>query len=169
MKYVCTCFVAIIVTQSLVACRFGQNSIHLIPEGYIGPIIIIFDQPNGLKKRYEKGWRVYEIPNNGILKTQFGPTYGIQQHFYYYVDDSGKRKPLTYLDKWTELGSFKGIYVFEQTTGTKSEIINTETASRTGSFVFVHFLEYFVGEPSELDSLSKLVKFPKDIKFPDDH
>lgn len=167
MKYLRTCFVAIIVTQILSACRFGENCIHLIPDGYIGPVIIIFDQPDGQTKRYENGWRVYEIPDNGILKTQFGPTYGIQQHLYYYVDGSAKRKPLTYLDKWTELDSFKGIYVFEQTTGSKNQIINTETMSRTGSAA--HFVEYFVGEPNELDSLIQLVKFPEDIKFPDDH
>ena len=63
----------------------------LIPENYTGTIEIWFNQENGTEKKYEGEKRLYEIPENGILKTQFNPQFGYHFPEYYYVSRSGKR------------------------------------------------------------------------------
>jgi hypothetical protein len=57
----------------------GEDEIYLVPEGYQGAVFILFDQADGVKKKYEDGKRVYEIPENGILKTKFSINKGWHQ------------------------------------------------------------------------------------------
>ena len=56
--------------------------------------VIIFNQFNGAAVKYESGRRVYEIPNNGILLTQFEDEDGLINHQYYYIDSTGNRQTL---------------------------------------------------------------------------
>ena len=72
----------------------AEDTITLIPEDYVGPVLIIYNQDNGAKKEYEDGKRVYRIPENGILKTQFTENYGVQYNDYFYVDSNGNREKL---------------------------------------------------------------------------
>jgi hypothetical protein len=44
---------------------------HFLPKGYRGPVVIIYNQKDGLIKEYLDGRRIYRIPKSGILKTQF--------------------------------------------------------------------------------------------------
>ena len=64
---------------------------YRIPYGFKGQIFIFFSKEDGMAKKYENGYRVYDIPANGILKTQFDPNYGYQnvgEYVYMYVDSS---------------------------------------------------------------------------------
>ena len=72
-------------------CSKTENTLTLIPEGYTGTIRILFDQKDGNDKKYEGEKRVYEIPENGILKTKFSPQFGYHFPEYYYVSKDGKR------------------------------------------------------------------------------
>jgi uncharacterized protein DUF6843 len=72
----------------------SESEIHLIPAGYEGPILIIFDDPAGVPERHERGKRVYAIPSNGVLRTRFGPNPGWGRPDYYYVDPAGRRTPV---------------------------------------------------------------------------
>lgn len=45
---------------------------YLIPKDFRGPIYIYYDQPNGTAKEYEGSRRIYRIPSNGVLLTEFG-------------------------------------------------------------------------------------------------
>ena len=77
-----------------------EGEIHLIPKGYEGPVIIAFDEQNGMPEKYENGSRVYEIPNDGVLRTQFKPQkegYIPMENLKYYYYDSNGRNELTYL------------------------------------------------------------------------
>jgi uncharacterized protein DUF6843 len=71
----------------------SEPEIHLIPAGYEGPVLIIFDDPAGVRERRERATRVYEIPSNGVLRTRFGPNPGWSRPDYYYVDPTGRRTP----------------------------------------------------------------------------
>jgi hypothetical protein len=75
-----------------------QPEIFLIPDGYKGPIYIIYNIKNGSKKEYENNKRIYRLPANGILLTQFKDEYGIIDQEYYYQLASGKRIKLGILD-----------------------------------------------------------------------
>jgi hypothetical protein len=69
----------------------AQHEVHLIPSGYRGPVIVIFNDSAGAAKEYENRARLYRIPPSGILRTQFGPNDGWRRADYYYLDVHGYR------------------------------------------------------------------------------
>lgn len=71
----------------------AEPEMHLIPKGYQGYVIIIFEDPNGQAEKYEDGFRVYEIPTNGILRTKFSRQNGwIANGKLKYYHTDGKNK-----------------------------------------------------------------------------
>ena len=83
-------------------CKKTENTVTLIPEDYVGTVKIWFNQKKGIEEKYEKNKRIYEIPENGVLKTKFNPQFGYHFPEYYYISENGKRteiKPLLDLSK----------------------------------------------------------------------
>lgn len=68
--------------------------IFLIPSGYRGQIKVIFNEPCGEKEVYDGKKRVYIIPENGVLITQFKQEMGIIDQEFYYIDAKGGRTPI---------------------------------------------------------------------------
>jgi hypothetical protein len=68
----------------LFGCDNGEQEIIVAPKGYKGYIVIIFNQKDGQPAKYEGKKRVYEIPQSGILKTQFTANYGWREFAEYY-------------------------------------------------------------------------------------
>ena len=64
----------------------GEQEIIIVPKNFKGYIIIIFNQKNAMPPKYEGGKRVYEIPQSGILKTQFKPNDGWQKFPEYFYE-----------------------------------------------------------------------------------
>jgi hypothetical protein len=63
----------------------GDNETYILPNGYKGAVTVIFNREEGQKPKYEQGKRIYEIPSNGVLITQFSPNEGWHkpaQYFY---------------------------------------------------------------------------------------
>ena len=81
------------------ACDRGEEDIILVPTNFKGGILILFNQKSGKPTRYHDGKRVYEIPPDGILKTQFAPNYGWRflTNFYRGSISASNRLP-TYFD-----------------------------------------------------------------------
>ncbi|MGB7070289.1 MAG: hypothetical protein WBD22_12410 [Pyrinomonadaceae bacterium] len=77
--------------------EFGDDEIFILPEGYIGFVLILHDQKNGEPGKYESGKRVYEIPSNGILKTQFSLNTGWHSPGKYFYKQNGKLTEIPYL------------------------------------------------------------------------
>ncbi|MFY0608603.1 MAG: hypothetical protein JXR10_17935 [Cyclobacteriaceae bacterium] len=48
-----------------------SKDIFLIPEGYIGKVTINYDQKDGTPIEFEDEWRIYRIPSDGVLNSQF--------------------------------------------------------------------------------------------------
>ncbi|MGX9987484.1 DUF6843 domain-containing protein [Soonwooa purpurea] len=74
----------------------SSKDIFLIPNGFRGKVVILYDQKNGTEKEYEGNFRVYKIPKNGILKTKFkvkGDSWDIGDAKYYFVNGN-KRIPI---------------------------------------------------------------------------
>ncbi len=139
------------VVQSLLGCRNPQPETYLIPYGFKGRVNIIFNQPTGKPPIYENGRRVYAIPNNGILLTQFRDEYGIIDHQYFYVNQDGSKNPLK-------------IFHYEYNKdGTTKWIINDSAEigifldGITGSYGNdkAKFQEFIVSSYSNLDSFYK--------------
>jgi hypothetical protein len=75
-----------------------ERETYLIPEGYKGTVLVIFNQPDGEKPEYENSRRIYRIPGTGVLFTQLNDEQGIINEEYYYVSKSGQRQKLGVLD-----------------------------------------------------------------------
>lgn len=72
----------------------AEPEVHLLPHGYEGPVLIVFDQPDGEPATYRNQTRVYEIPSDGVLKSQFGPNDGWRKREYWYVSPDGEHSPI---------------------------------------------------------------------------
>jgi len=101
---------------ALISCSMGKGEIHLIPNHYEGAVLIVFNVPDGTPEKYEDGKRVYEIPENGILKTQFtfSSDWIVSSNLEYYYDlGNGKRQRISYPDRPESLPP-KQIQVFSK-------------------------------------------------------
>jgi len=123
----------LMILLSMVGCaQKAEDTIRLIPEGYEGPVMIIYNQKDGVPKEYEENKRVYRIPDNGLLRTQFEPNYGVQNHQFFYVDSIGERTKIQFVMTNIEgfasvnKGSDKVFAYLEQTIG-KVEKYNPDT------------------------------------------
>lgn len=83
-----------------------ESETFLIPRNYRGRVRIIFNQKCGETIKYEDKRRAYDIPNDGILFTQFKDEQGfINQNFY--LLENGQRTKIEELmvqdfnEEWT--------------------------------------------------------------------
>lgn len=72
------------------SCQTAERDSFIIPEGYKGDVTIIFNQKKGSIRKYESRRIIYEIPNDGILITQFSADYGFTDSQYFYIDSLKK-------------------------------------------------------------------------------
>ena len=90
---------AVILLFAFSSCRNITYETILIPKGYTGDVIIIFNQKGKVKRKFEGKHKVYEIPKDGILLTEFKDEgKGFAYVDYFYVDSHGHR---TKLDKYS--------------------------------------------------------------------
>jgi hypothetical protein len=75
----------------------AEAEVHLIPDGYVGQVVIAFDRDEGTPEKYENKTRVYEIPAIGILKSKFPRNDGTHHIWkFYYVKADGTKRDLPY-------------------------------------------------------------------------
>jgi hypothetical protein len=79
----------------------AEPETYLIPEGFMGKVNIIFNRKEGSPVKYDDGRRVYEIPADGILLTQFATNDGFINRKYFYKSQSGELRQLKNLEKDT--------------------------------------------------------------------
>ena len=122
IKNILICIMALLIT----GCYFkvAEKERHEIPAGFIGEVIIFFDQEIGKIKEYDKDYRIYKIDNDGILVTQFEFNEGsvndiIKDNLFFYNDSSKVMRPLTALYNGidTPLLDSNDIVVFQTKTG----------------------------------------------------
>jgi hypothetical protein len=68
--------VALLSACGVSGCRrlFVRSETHLLPEGYQGPVVIVFGDPDGQElKRDSKGAYVFQIPATGYLRFRDDP------------------------------------------------------------------------------------------------
>jgi hypothetical protein len=79
----------------LAGCRrlVVRSEVHLIPEGYVGPVVIVFGDPTGaILKRDTDGTFLFDIPATGYLRFKSDPPKpSWSETHYYYVKRDGKR------------------------------------------------------------------------------
>ncbi len=65
---------------------------YIIPDGYQGRILIVYDQAKGRDEEFIGNRRVYRIDSNGMLVTKFKSEDGIIDEEYYYQEADGLKK-----------------------------------------------------------------------------
>ncbi|RXK85818.1 DUF6843 domain-containing protein [Filimonas effusa] len=124
----------------------GEQEIIVVPKNFKGYIIIIFNQKSGMSIKYEGKKRVYEIPPNGILKTQFAGNYGWREFAEYYYE---KIIPENKLSSYAEIKKVPTdtIVGFMGATGTVKK--STESEER------LEFIEFYIGTKSDIEQAQK--------------
>jgi len=88
------CFFSFSCSLMLSALSESRDGIYLIPKGYTGEVIILFDRPDGVVPEVEDGLSVYKIPANGVLKIQNKGFTGIVNLHYFYIGGDGQREQI---------------------------------------------------------------------------
>jgi hypothetical protein len=77
----------------------------LVPAGYVGPVVVAFSHPRGVKRERTIDAYVYRIPSDGILRIKDSQPSGVKMVAWYFVDASGKRTRIP--DYWPEMDRHK--------------------------------------------------------------
>lgn len=78
----------------LSSCFRGEKEVFLIPEGFEGPVIVMVNESTGLPIKREEKKRIYEIPSDGVLYTQFDNQEKYINIKYFYVGLNGIKTPI---------------------------------------------------------------------------
>lgn len=132
----------LILSLVLFGCDSGEQEIIIIPKDYTGYILIIFNQANGSPPEYESKKRIYKIPKNGVLKTQFTGNYGSVGFTEFYYDQIS---PENKLSSFVELKKLPDHTVvgFRGATGTVKK--SSESEDR------IEFVKFFVGSKYQIE------------------
>lgn len=154
--------------QLLISCnQKAEPETYLIPSDFNGEVNILFNQ-NGIPVKYkneygrdtiytpklgnpikyENGRRIYEIPANGILLTQFKDTYGFIDKKYFSVNNNGERMPMKVFDyEYNKDGTIKWVVNNKNEKG----IFGDGTTGSYGN-INIAFEDFIVCSYCELDS-----------------
>ena len=132
--------------QMHTACQTGEPAIFVLPEGYTGYVIIIYDQENGVAQKYKDKSRLYEIPETGILKTQFknNPGWTDFPKFYYKKVTSENQLSFTMDAKNLPADT---IVAF----GGSSGYVSKDIEGKEG----IRYVQYFIGTEAQIDTAYK--------------
>ena len=157
MKYA-SAFVAFF-TMMFQSCMVNSEpELFLIPDKYEGIITVVFSQKNGQEEKYIDKRRVYDIPENGILLTQFAKTTHGKLNQVFYYKDALRNKKL----------EIKNLFIVEA----KSQIDSTENYIMNGAYgqygnsldtpnsksYPIFFRRFTIGKFRDKDSLQKVAE-----------
>jgi hypothetical protein len=153
MKTVAVVIFVLLLASAFNICnmQIGDDEVFILPDGYRGVVFILYNQPNGNPVKYELEKRVYEIPSNGILKTQFSFNVGWHHFGKYFYKQGDKLVEIPFVldNEIVGTGSLVGpdtVYACCVSTG-KSYYNNG-----TG---FVEFEKFYIGTKEEISKASK--------------
>lgn len=125
----------------LIGCDTNEDEIVIIPKGFTGAATVIFNQSDGEPVEYYNNKRVYNIPNNGILKTQFDVNDGWSNFPEFYYEKIRKENRLKHrLYKNLPLDT---IVAYGSTTGSMKK--NSDTNDQ------IKFVEFYIGNKGIID------------------
>ncbi len=133
-------FIILFAITIFFSCNTAEEEIYILPKDYTGYVILIYNQEDGLEKKYIDGKRVYEIPSSGILKTQFEPNTGWAEFSEFYYENI-KSDIIPYTYEFEELND-SSIVAYGGTTGTANRDLE-------GTSV-VKFSKYYVGNKTQI-------------------
>lgn len=132
-------------------CQSAEHEIIIVPEGYTGYIIIIYGNSSGENKEYSNGSRVYNIPQNGILVSQFPNNPGWSGFPKFYYDSIALENEIPFISDFKDLHENE-VTAFGGTTGG----VNIDLKGNE----IIRFKQYYIGNKSQiLNSIDAAEKF----------
>lgn len=137
------CGAATAVSLLVLGCSPSGSMTHLIPDGYVGPVVIVFEDPSGEPPVHDEGRGVvYKISADGVLRLSTpAPEAGLYLISYFYVGDDGSRKEIPRSGETSEL------QVFAKVDGATSEQDDGKP---------IRWAAYVVGVPKERDDWAQV-------------
>jgi hypothetical protein len=84
----------LITAVPLTGCPFSDPpEVYLIPAGYVGPVVIAYEQEGGTPLTTSGDTLIYTIPGSGVLRTSAQKP-GFRHVRYAYLDSDGRRSRL---------------------------------------------------------------------------
>lgn len=126
----------------------SEETVIVVPEDYTGYILIVYNQEKGATEEYKDKTRVYRIPSNGVLLSQFSsnPGWSGFPKFYKGSIESGNEIPFT-----VEIDDVPPdrVSAFGGTTGGISRDL--------GGKEIVRYIKYYIGNQSQIrESIKEL-------------
>jgi hypothetical protein len=141
----CPVILVIAVRQIYIHTHRNEREILLIPEDFRGKVHVFYDMPCGTEPEYENKSRIFRIPENGILLSQFNCEYGFSDQEYYLTDESGKRLQLSvvpFIDTSEMTFIWKVYKKVKNLSEDKLAIFYIHNGSRSGGFGYTDTYGY---------------------------
>lgn len=88
----------ILLSFSCVSYSKPTEIIYLIPEGFTGGVIILYNQPDGITpEKTDDGKIIFHVPKDGLIKVKEPLERTAYRLTYFFVDEKGNRTPIEYL------------------------------------------------------------------------
>lgn len=123
----------------------NKTDVFILPKGYVGRVVIFYDQPNGVPDKVVGGERIFVVPKGGVVLTQAPPSPGWAEFPRYYYDEISASTRIPTRTDWDH-------YSVDSTNAT---LISSGSFERKMGHVRVVVGEFFVGTRSQIDSLSE--------------
>ena len=131
-------------------CQLADHEIIVVPKNYEGYIVMIYGQENGIAEQYEGKSRLYNIPSNGVLLSQFSNNPGWSELPKFYNGLISKGNEIPFLVEFEKIPEDK-ICAFGGTSG----VVNKDLAGNE----VVRFKIYYVGNKNQIrQSIEKAEK-----------
>lgn len=118
----------------LISCDKADDSIIIVQDGYVGQVLIVFNQKSGLREEYQEDKRVYHIQQNGMLKSRFDSNDGIAKVPEFYYGEIQKENRIGFVGDASILPSDKIV----------------AHGGVAGSYKGVKFIQYFIGNREKI-------------------
>ncbi|WP_025762943.1 DUF6843 domain-containing protein [Dyadobacter tibetensis] len=125
-------------------CYSADEEIIIVPKGFKGNVLIIFNQPSGVPAQYEGGKRLYKIPPNGVLKTQLPSNDGWSKMPMFYYEEINKKNLLPYYPVLRNVKDTSVVFAYGGTVGSVIKNVKTDE--------LLKFMEYHVGNKREVET-----------------
>lgn len=126
----------------LTGCSFGDGDILIIPKNFKGYILIIYDQKSGVLPKQDGRKTVYEIPSNGVLKTQLAVNTGWREPNEYYYEKIMPQNKLPSFDMSQEIPAGSVVGVQGASGGANKDYEGKEV---------VRYTFFYIGTKSEIE------------------
>lgn len=125
----------------LLGCQSADHEIIIVPKNYEGYIVIIYDQKNGIEKQYIGRSRLYNIPSDGVLLTQFSNNPGWSALPKFYIDSMSGNNEIPFVENFENIPENR-ICAF----GGASGSVNKDLAGNR----IVRYKHYYVGNKNQI-------------------